>query len=360
MRRGLSNTRPAAVWGLAGALLLGSWSWVGGAPLFREPVPISTWPAEGLPPVSARPPRPVPGERTQPRQADPRVALGLVSAQVSRGGALFFGETFGGNGRTCASCHPVENDTTIDPGFIAKLREETPGAPLFASDLGRQLGVPGLEIPDLLESHGLVRENVDGFASPSTHFVLRGVPHLLSLATSIDPPPAGPGGQLPDGTSERFEHRLGWSGDGAGEPGTLRRFVVGAVAQHLTRNAETHTPGRESFRHPSAEQLAELEAFLLSLGRTRDLSLADVRLHNLSAERGRTLFSTGRGGAKCFVCHADAGARSTFGGNRNFDTGIERVRLALLDPRGIPGDGGFGGASSLRSTLRVNKGLQTS
>ena len=39
--------------------------------------------------------------------SDPRVTSGLVPWEVCAGAALFFNETFGGNGRTCASCHPV-------------------------------------------------------------------------------------------------------------------------------------------------------------------------------------------------------------------------------------------------------------
>src|SRR6185369_9775724 len=37
---------------------------------------------------------------------DPRVTSGLVSAEICAGADIFFRETFGGNGRTCGSCHP--------------------------------------------------------------------------------------------------------------------------------------------------------------------------------------------------------------------------------------------------------------
>ena len=40
---------------------------------------------------------------------------------IDRGRALFFEETFAGNGRTCGSCHPVDNNFTIDPKSIAGL-----------------------------------------------------------------------------------------------------------------------------------------------------------------------------------------------------------------------------------------------
>ncbi len=41
--------------------------------------------------------------------------------QVKLGECLFNNETFEGNGRTCATCHPSENNFTIDPKFIDTL-----------------------------------------------------------------------------------------------------------------------------------------------------------------------------------------------------------------------------------------------
>ena len=53
--------------------------------------------------------------------ADPRVQAGVVSLDVCVGADIFFRETFNGNGRTCATCHRVERNFTIDPAFIATL-----------------------------------------------------------------------------------------------------------------------------------------------------------------------------------------------------------------------------------------------
>src|SRR5688500_947977 len=58
-------------------------------------------------------------QRTANCQADPRVVAGLVPLDVCVGADFFFRETFNGNGRTCASCHRVEQNFTIDPAFIA-------------------------------------------------------------------------------------------------------------------------------------------------------------------------------------------------------------------------------------------------
>ena len=40
---------------------------------------------------------------------------------VAKGREIFFNETFDGNGRTCGTCHPANNNFTIDPAFIATL-----------------------------------------------------------------------------------------------------------------------------------------------------------------------------------------------------------------------------------------------
>jgi cytochrome c peroxidase len=56
------------------------------------------------------------------RQVDPgEVVATDRDGRIVEGFRLFTEETFGGNGRTCASCHPVENNFTIDAAFIRKL-----------------------------------------------------------------------------------------------------------------------------------------------------------------------------------------------------------------------------------------------
>ena len=105
---------------------------------------------------------------------------GLVEAAetkqqlIERGRQLFTKETFDGNGRTCATCHPASNNFTIDPAFIAKLPKSDP---LFVAETNPDLAK--LEDSKALRQHALIRENVDGFDRPA---VLRGVPHTLGLA----------------------------------------------------------------------------------------------------------------------------------------------------------------------------------
>ena len=43
-----------------------------------------------------------------------------------------------------------------------------------------------LERPALMRQFGLILENLDGFSSPTTKFVMRGVPHTLGLQVSLE------------------------------------------------------------------------------------------------------------------------------------------------------------------------------
>src|SRR6185436_17435681 len=81
---------------------------------------------------------------------------------VRRGAQLFFKETFGGNGRTCGTCHRADNNLTIDPAFIATLPSSDP---LFVAETNPALAK--LENPTLLRTRGLILENVDGFEDPT-------------------------------------------------------------------------------------------------------------------------------------------------------------------------------------------------
>lgn len=244
---------------------------------------------------------------------------------VSRGRALFFDETFAGNGRTCGTCHPAENNFVIDPAFIATLPADDP---LFVAETNPDLA-EGFEKPALMRALGLIVENLDGFDDLQNVFTLRGVPHTLAQRTSIDSP-AGP--------------RTGWSGDGSPGDGSLRAFAVGAVIQHFPKT--TQRIAGVDFRLPSATELDDLEAFMLSLGRQQELSLP-LPLKGVLASRGQAVFMD-NGLGKCNICHNNAGANAVLGGqaagNANFDTGVENLSDRPQDQFGerIPRDDGFG------------------
>jgi cytochrome c peroxidase len=265
---------------------------------------------------------------------EPLALAARLDLLVAQGEHLFFNEQFQGNGRTCGTCHPATNNFTIDPAFIATL---PPDDPLFVAERLPALR-QNFENPGLMRQFGLILVNADGF-EPGRGFVMRSVPHLLALSTSIAPVP---GGQ--DGTTLPPAERTGWAGDGAPGGGTLREFAIGAVRQHFPQTL-ARVDGSD-FRLPTAAELDALEAFQRSLGRQEDPDLATLRLRDTPGrppeaqpEFGRRLFLVE---GKCNQCHRNAGASSSLGppGNFNVDSGVEGF---ILNPAGSP-DGGFGGA----------------
>jgi hypothetical protein len=262
-------------------------------------------------------------ERIAACSSDPRVVAGTVSVDVCAGADLFLRETFGGNGRSCATCHRVDHNFVIDPAFIAKLPATDP---LFVAEFNPDLA--GLEIPAQMRRFGLILENVDGFApDPRTHFVLRSVPHTLSMATSVTRAPGDP-------VTPPIE-RTGWSGDGAPGAGGLRDFQTGAITQHYT-NSLDRVAG-EDFRLADDGELGRIDQFMRQVGRTNELVLGSVVMSDARAEAGRTTFLA----VGCNACHGNAGANASFGGggNRNFNTGVESSRNPAL--AAFPHDGGF-------------------
>jgi cytochrome c553 len=253
-----------------------------------------------------------------PAPADPQAVL------VDKGRRLFFNETFNGNGRTCGTCHPVDNNFTLDARFIAQLPKNDP---LFVAEFVPALA-QNFENPRLMREFALILENLDGFDDLANRFVMRGIPHTLALRTSI----ASPGGP-----------RTGWSGDGAPGDGSLRSFATGAVIQHFTKTL--NRVAGVDFRLPTADELDALEAFQLSLGRQDELRMP-LPLKGAIARRGQELFLDNKVG-KCNLCHENAGANANFAGltgNLNFDTGVEALpdQPARLTKEKVPVDDGFG------------------
>src|SRR5574341_2292453 len=250
---------------------------------------------------------------------------GSPEALIARGKEIFFNETFNGNGRTCGTCHPEENNFTIDPAFIATLPADDP---LFVAEFNPELR-ENFENHRLLREFGMIMENLDGFDDLKNKFVMRGVPHTLALRTSIN---------SPDGP------RTGWSGDGGPGDGSLRSFAIGAVIQHFTKTLN-RVPGAD-FRLPSEAELDALEAFQLALGRQQDLTLP-LALKGTVPKRGQEIFLDDSLG-KCNICHVNAGANASLGGqnlgNANFNTGVEDLPDQPADLTGelVPPDDGLG------------------
>ena len=154
-----------------------------------------------------------------------------LTGLVTKGEHLFFNETFGGNGRTCGTCHRRDNNLTIDPRYIASLPASDP---LFVSEFNPALA--GLEDSDLLRGpRGLILENVDGFDQPP---VFRAPPSLHNV--SLTPP-------------------FGLSGEFM----SIADFTVGAIAQHFPKSL-ARVAGVD-FKLPTQEELDALVAFQESI-----------------------------------------------------------------------------------------------
>ena len=272
---------------------------------------------------------------------DPRVLTGLVSQQICAGADIFFRETFNGNGRTCGTCHPMANNTTLDAAFIQTLPASDP---LFVFE--RDANLTNLETPDL-RSLGGILENIDGFEDPTHKFSVRSVPHVLSLKTSIL-------ASTVDGTTIPPVERTGWSGDGAPGNGSLRQFLNGAITQHYPKTLQRR-PGVD-FRLATDQELDLVLAFQLSLGRLNELNLPQVILTDAVAQDGRDAFLDPFRG-RCNICHFNGGATDdATHTNRNFDTGTRNAQAFPTVPT-FDGvflfDGGFGGQGLAHPNFRA-------
>jgi len=300
---------------------------------------------------------------------------------VKQGAQLFINETFEGNGRTCATCHPALNNVTIDVPFIASLPDDDP---LFVAEFVPELA-QNFENPKLMRGAALIRENLDGFNDLANKFVMRGVPHVLGMAVSLAPTnipfdqTAPPNSNFPPGFPAQ---RTGWGGDGSPNSGSLRDFAIGAVTQHFPVT-QARVAGLD-FRLPTTTELDAMEAFQLALGRQQEVNIATLKLRDARVKLGRDLFTrldTGNPAkptmsvapnpapqgprlpaGKCALCHFNAGANlnataftqvfasvgnpvPTVTGNANFGTGVNDLAALpadIIDKPGTRRDGGFG------------------
>lgn len=270
-----------------------------------------------------------------PIQLGGPLGVGPLSSLVAKGEHLFFNEPFKGNGRTCGTCHPIENNLTLDPAFIATLPNDDPlfvaeFVPALNADLN---GGKRFENPVLMRKFALITENLDGFEDLKKRFVMRSIPHVFAQGSTIL---AGNGVTPP-------KERTGWGGDGAPSgivngiftAGRLFDFPIGAVIQHFPKT--TNRINNIDFVMPSNSDLVAMEAFQLSLGRQSDLDLSTLTLNDSEADIGRVVYAQ----SSCNKCHEEAGSGSP---NFNFDTGVEEFLINNPDSTGEPrpADGGFG------------------
>lgn len=281
-----------------------------------------------------------------------------LDALIAQGEQIFNKEKFAGNGRTCATCHPEDNNFTIDPSYIAKL---PPTDALFVAEFNGNLANK-FENSALLRQYGLILENVDGFDDLTNKFVLRSVPHLLGLKQTITAPdPLFVSDFTTNGRNPNPVNRLGWGGDGSFGSGSLREFAIGAVIQHFTKRLNRQAG--VDFRLPNDAELDAMAAYQLSLGRQEELNFTTIQMKDSVAASGRTMYmDTGNfgepGHKNCNACHFNGGSNVAFGNNptapgfspkldgnpRGFNgsqgTNVDLIPQALS--AGLPRDGGFG------------------
>lgn len=235
---------------------------------------------------------------------------------VALGRRLFTEETFGGNGRTCATCHPLGRNTQLTLADIAALPDRDP---LFVAEFMPALAFtpngPKFEVPPLMRADGLICENQDGFGDLVNGCNMRSIPHTLGLPFTITPVP----GDLGPGV-----HATGWSGNGAPGDGSLRMFAAGAVVQHFTRTLQRR-PGID-FRPPTDLELDAMLAFQLSLGRRAELALPLMFVDPVVLEGQRQFMRSDADSVDCQNCHNNAGANGRAqGANRMNATGVEQA-----------------------------------
>jgi len=280
---------------------------------------------------------------------------GVDSEVINKGRELFFNEAFNGNGRNCGTCHRENDNLALSLKTIAALPDDDP---LFIVEQSHRLdgsanalfGDFRMEKPALMRKVGLIFENTNGFRELDGSFTTRGTMrapnHVLSVRTTLAPPPAQAfdDGTLPiDPADLVFAERTGWSGDGTPTgfrqdffdsngrelTGSLRDFTIGAIIQHFTltleRSANTvdefGNPREPDFRFATEEELDAMEAFMLSVGRQEENAPLDsIRLVDEVADRGRlnymgfNVFDTtpndGRPVLSCNSCHLDGGSNT--------------------------------------------------
>lgn len=171
---------------------------------------------------------------------------------IAEGRRLFFEETFGGNGRTCGTCHP-EPDFVIGPAEIAAM---PPSDPLFAGQLDMDAEGVG---------RGLFRYPLGGSGFLDADItVLRSVPSIVNLTHT--------GPFLADGRAERLEdlsvdavllHALDGAADLPGERIPTEREQEALAAFQLSVALPDPDPG------DFPGELADMEGFFVFTGKAR-------------------------------------------------------------------------------------------
>jgi cytochrome c peroxidase len=151
-------------------------------------------------------------------------------ATFALGDDVFFHETFGGNGRTCATCHDPRNEFTVSPELVQQRYQADPTHPLFRpidSDDGAGNNYATLLDHALFKVTIALHPNVSVVDAPQqrTITVWRGVPSIANVALT--------GPYLQDGRAA-----------------SLPEQAAGAIAGHM-----------QPARKPNKRELEALDVF---------------------------------------------------------------------------------------------------
>ncbi len=200
---------------------------------------------------------------------------------IDLGQTLFFEETFGGNGRTCGTCHPLPK-LMVGPDDMAAL---PPTDVIFAG---------ALDVPDpALVAQGLFQYPLGGTLTSPDLVVVRAVPSIANTRTT------GP-----------------FTADG--RAATLQDQAMEAVLLHALDGA-VDLPGE---RLPTQEELNAIAAFQESV--REPVKSFGKKLEGI-AKDGHVLFNNR---ARCSTCHFD----NLFTDNGFHDTGVAAVNGLPFDP----------------------------
>lgn len=180
------------------------------------------------------------------------------AALVERGRKLFFEETFGGNGRTCGTCHPTPT-LVLTPADIAVL---PPDDPFFA-------GV--MDFDPEMARHGMIRYPLGGASLFEPDMVVfRSIPTIRNVRRTAP-----------------------FTSDGRAS--NLQEQALEATLLHLLDGA-VDRPGE---RLPTAEEIDAIVAFEEAMQEPESGRMGTGGL-DAQARAGRALFF---GDARCASCH---------------------------------------------------------
>lgn len=235
-------------------------------------------PAPAAPERPQRPPLPLPPGLVREGAPTDRALQSLVSYE--RGKRLFFDETFGGNGRTCATCHEARAEFGLTPELVRARFAVDPTDPLFRpldSDLGDGASYSFLLAFALFNVNVPLHPDVRLADGPDDRTVAlrRSVPSIVNVA---------------------FTAPYQWDG----RAGDLLDQALGAVRDHFEA---TRLPNRAEL-----QSLARFQSEVVAPQRLRALlSSGDpvplgedfsIPLQSLAARRGQAHFRD-----TCGTCH---------------------------------------------------------